>query len=128
MKRNVQVKEALQGLNWENFLFILVSTGGLNTKWLSHHGPHGETTISHVVDQLGTIFTCLEIKRNKLLEFENDKSSDLCARRHNESYDETGTPNMLADSRETAQKHMTKYSILSKENNEGHSTRLAFKR
>ena len=64
-----------------------------------------------MVDQLGTIFTCLEIKRNKLLEFENDKSSDLCARRHNESYDETGTPNMLADSRETAQKHMTKYSI-----------------
>ena len=51
-----------------------------------------------MVDQLGTIFTCLEIKQNKLLEFENDKSSDLCARRHNESYDETGTPNMLADS------------------------------
>ena len=45
-----------------------------------------------MVDQLDTIFKCLEIKRNKLLEFENDKSSDLCARWCDESYDETGSP------------------------------------
>ena len=45
-----------------------------------------------MVDQLGTIFTCLEIKWNKSLEFENDKLSDLCAGQHNESYDETGSP------------------------------------
>ena len=37
MKRSVLVKEALQGLNWGNFcLLILISTGGLNTKWLLH--------------------------------------------------------------------------------------------
>ena len=35
VKRSVQVKEALQGLDWGNFcLFILISTGRLNTKWL----------------------------------------------------------------------------------------------
>ena len=45
-----------------------------------------------MVDQLDTIFTCLEIKWNKLLEFENDESSDLCAGQHNESYDKTGSP------------------------------------
>ena len=85
-----------------------------------------------MVNQLGTIFTCLEIKWNKSLEFENDKLSDLCARQHNESYDKMGlpwgVPNMLADGWETAQKHMTKYNIPTKENNEGHGTRLAFKR
>ena len=37
MKRSVEVEEALQGLNWGNFcLFILISTGGLNTRWLLH--------------------------------------------------------------------------------------------
>ena len=37
MKRSVQVEEALRGLNWGNFcLCILISTGGLNTRWLSH--------------------------------------------------------------------------------------------
>ena len=45
-----------------------------------------------MVDQLGTIFTCIEIKWNESLEFENDKLFDLRAGRHNESYDETGSP------------------------------------
>ena len=45
-----------------------------------------------MVDQLGTIFTCIEIKWNKSLEFENDKSSDLRARLRDESYDEMGLP------------------------------------
>ena len=37
VKGSVQVEEALRSLNWRNFLlFILVSTGGLNTKWLLH--------------------------------------------------------------------------------------------
>ena len=35
-------------------------------------------------------FTYLEIKRNRSQEFENDKSSDLCAERRDESYDEVG--------------------------------------
>ena len=43
-------------------------------------------------DQLDTIFTHLEIKWNRLQEFENDKSSDLCAKWHDESYDEAGSP------------------------------------
>ena len=45
-----------------------------------------------MVNQLGTIFTCIEIKWNKSLEFENDKSSDLRAERRDESYDEVGSP------------------------------------
>ena len=45
-----------------------------------------------MVDQLGTIFTCIELKWNKLLEFENDKSFDLRARQRDESYDETSSP------------------------------------
>ena len=52
----------------------------------------GETTVGHMHDQLDTIFTYLEIKWNKLLEFENDKSSDLHAGRRNESYDNMGLP------------------------------------
>ena len=52
----------------------------------------GETTVGHVVGQLGTIFTCIEIKWNKSLEFENDKSSDLHAGQHNKSYDKAGSP------------------------------------
>ena len=55
-------------------------------------GLRGETTIGHVRDQLDTIFTHLEIKWNRSLEFENDKSSDLCARWCNETYDETSLP------------------------------------
>ena len=43
-------------------------------------------------DQLDTIFTHLEIKWNRSQEFENDKLSDLCAERRNESYDEAGSP------------------------------------
>ena len=43
-------------------------------------------------DQLDTIFTHLEIKWNKSQEFENDKSSDLCAEWRDESYDEAGSP------------------------------------
>ena len=36
MLRDKRGVEALQGLNWGNFfLFILISTGGLNTRWLS---------------------------------------------------------------------------------------------
>ena len=45
-----------------------------------------------MVDQLDTMFTYLEIKWNKLLEFENDKLSDLHAGWRNESYDETSLP------------------------------------
>ena len=45
-----------------------------------------------MVDQLGTIFTCIEKKWNKLLEFENDKLSDLCAGQCDESNDEAGLP------------------------------------
>ena len=45
-----------------------------------------------MANQLNTIFTCLEIKWNKLLEFENDKSSDLHAGWCDESYDEMGLP------------------------------------
>ena len=56
------------------------------------HRHHGETTISDMADQLNTIFTCLEIRWNKSLEIENDKSSDLCARQHDTSYDKTGSP------------------------------------
>ena len=55
-------------------------------------GLHSETTIDHVRDQLDTIFTHLEIKWNRSQEFENDKSSDLCAEWRNESYDEAGLP------------------------------------
>ena len=49
MLRDKRGVEALQGLNWGNFfLFISISTGGLNTRWLSrawtsrwnHHWPH----------------------------------------------------------------------------------------
>ena len=38
MKRSVQVERALQSLNYggDFFLFILISTGELNTKWLLH--------------------------------------------------------------------------------------------
>ena len=43
-------------------------------------------------DQLDTIFTHLEIKWNRSQEFENDKSSDLCAERRDESYDGAGSP------------------------------------
>ena len=50
-----------------------------------------------------------------MLEFENDKSSELRAGRRDESYDGAGSPqaapNVLADGRETTQKQMTKYSI-----------------
>ena len=71
-----------------------------------------------MVNQLDTIFSCIEIKWNKSLEFENDKLSDLCAGRRDESYDEAGSPqavlNMLADSWETTRKQMTKYSILAR--------------
>ena len=53
-----------------------------------------------------------------MLEFENDKPSDLRAGRHNESYDEAGPPqatlNMSADGQETTRKQMTKYSILAR--------------
>ena len=53
-----------------------------------------------------------------MLEFENDKLSDLCAGRCDESYDEAGspqaTPNVSADGRETTWKQMTKYSILAR--------------
>ena len=36
VKRSVEVEEALQGLNWGNFcLLILISTGRLNSRWLS---------------------------------------------------------------------------------------------
>ena len=36
MKRSVQVERALRSLNWGSFfLFISISTGELNTKWLS---------------------------------------------------------------------------------------------
>ena len=40
-----------------------------------------------MVGQLSTIFTCIEIKGNKSLEFENDKSSDLPAGQRDEPYD-----------------------------------------
>ena len=43
-------------------------------------------------DQLDTIFTHLEIKWNRSQEFENGKSSDLCAERRDESYDKAGSP------------------------------------
>ena len=43
-------------------------------------------------DQLDTIFTLLEIKRNRSQEFENDKSSDLCAERCDESHDKVSSP------------------------------------
>ena len=43
-------------------------------------------------DQLDTIFTLLEIKWNRSQEFENDKLSDLCAERRDESYDGAGLP------------------------------------
>ena len=55
-------------------------------------GLRGETTIDCVRDQLDTIFTHLEIKWNRSQEFENDKSSDLRAKRRDESYDEVGSP------------------------------------
>ena len=55
-------------------------------------GLRGETTVDRVRDQLDTIFTHLEIKWNRLQEFENDKSSGLCAERRDESYDEAGSP------------------------------------
>ena len=45
-----------------------------------------------MVNKLGTIFTWIEIKWNKSLEFENDKSSDLRARQRDESYNEVGSP------------------------------------
>ena len=54
-------------------------------------GLRGETTVDRVRDQLDTIFTHLEIKRNRSQEFENDKSSDLCAERCDESNDEAGS-------------------------------------
>ena len=53
---------------------------------------HGETAVDRVCDQLDTIFTHLEIKWNRLQEFENDKSSDLCAKQCDESYDKAGSP------------------------------------
>ena len=56
------------------------------------HGLRGETTIDHMRNQLDTIFTHLEIKRNRSQEFENDKSSDLCAKQCDESYDEACSP------------------------------------
>ena len=56
------------------------------------HGLRGETTVDRVRDQLDTIFTHLEIKRNRLQEFENDKSSDLCAEQRDESHDEASSP------------------------------------
>ena len=43
-------------------------------------------------NQLDTIFTHLEIKQNRSQEFENDKSSDLCAEQRDESYDEACSP------------------------------------
>ena len=43
-------------------------------------------------DQPDTIFTHLEIKWNRSQEFENDKLSDLCAKRRDESYDGAGSP------------------------------------
>ena len=43
-------------------------------------------------DQLDTIFTHLEIKQNRSQEFENDKSSDLCAEWRDESHDEASSP------------------------------------
>ena len=53
-----------------------------------------------------------------MLEFENDKSSDLCAGWRNESHDEAGSPQAVpdvsADGQETTQKQMTKYSILAR--------------
>ena len=52
----------------------------------------GETTVDRVRDQLDTIFTHLEIKWNRSQEFKNDKSSDLCAERRDESYDKAGSP------------------------------------
>ena len=45
-----------------------------------------------MVGQLSTIFTCIEIKGNKSLEFENDKSSDLPAGQRDEPYDKAGSP------------------------------------
>ena len=89
------------------------------------HGYCGETTVSHVVDQLSTIFTYVEIKWIKLLEFENDKSPDLHAGWHNKSYDQLG---VLADIWETVQKHMTKYNIQMRKNYKGCGTRLTFER
>ena len=71
-----------------------------------------------MVDQLGTIFSCIETKWNKSLEFENDKLSDLRAGRRDESYNEAGSPqampNVSADSQETTWKQMKKYSILAR--------------
>ena len=55
-------------------------------------GLRSETTVDHMHDQLDTIFTHLEIKWNRSQEFENDKSSDLCAERRDESYDEVSLP------------------------------------
>ena len=55
-------------------------------------GLCGETTVDRVCDQLDTIFTHLEIKRNRPQEFENDMSSDLCAERRDESHDEASSP------------------------------------
>ena len=81
-------------------------------------GLRGETTVDRVHDQLDTIFTHLEIKWNRSLEFENDKLSDLCAGWRDESYDKVGLPqaalNVLGDGQETTQKQMTKYSIVAK--------------
>ena len=56
------------------------------------HRLCGETTVDRVHNQLDTIFTHLEIKWNRSLEFENDKLSDLCAEWRDESYDEVGLP------------------------------------
>ena len=95
-------------------------------------GLRSETTVDRMRNQLDTIFTHLEIKWNRSQEFENDKSSDLCAKRRNESYDETGLPqampNVSADGQETIWKQMTKIQYTSKENGEGCGTRLAFER
>ena len=55
-------------------------------------GLCGETTVDRMRDQLDTIFTHLEIKWNRSQEFENDKSSDLCAERRDESYDKASSP------------------------------------
>ena len=86
-------------------------------------GHHGETAVSCVVNQLNIIFTCIEIKWNKSLELENNKLSDLHAGWHNGSYDRLGppqgVPSVLADIWETAQNHMTKYSIWTKKNDKG---------
>ena len=85
-----------------------------------------------MVSQPSTIFTYIEIKWNKSLEFENDKLPDLHAEWHDKSYGQLGLPQgkpgTSADVWETIQKHMTKYNIQMRKNDKGHGTRLAFER